>query len=559
MARHQKPVFGSKQFFAFVLAAFFLSALSSCANSFMEWIVGGKNNSGTAALTIDIPDKMIKSFSPIDDYASFNVTVSGFASAADAYGVELLVNPPAGFTISGHNAKAPAVNGVKTFTVRVDTTPPVTAATQAVISITGLAGMPAAGYYPYTGGPQNVPVQYADGLSEANAIPVTQENIVRSPGESFNGYARSNIASVLHYKQIGNITLPDPAPFSNGNWTPIGNNSAAQFLGSYDGQNNTITNLNISNNTQSQGLFGYIGTGAQVANVRLVGCKVAGDSGTGSVAGNNHGGEIINCSSQGAVTGVNSNTGIGGIVGVNYGRVKKCYSSCAVNGGQNTGGIVGYNGYNGSSYGTVEYCYAGGDVTGNANTGGIAGYIVYGTINNSYSTGNVTGAWHTGGIAGGNDVTGIVQNCYSTGIIKGTGNIGGIIGNMIVGEVLYCAALNQSVILLSGTTFGRAIGNYSGGTTDYNYARQGMDIRNNTAPDFSGGTAKFPLDNTHNDLDGGDLPVSTNAYEAAFRHGTGLSSGGLPSDWGTGTWDFAAVWEWSAAKNRPILRGLAGQ
>ncbi|MBO4800403.1 MAG: leucine-rich repeat protein [Bacteroidaceae bacterium] len=60
------------------------------------------------------------------------------------------------------------------------------------------------------------------------------------------------------FRQTADITL-------NGSFSPIGD-----FSGTYDGGDKTISGLTISGNHQSAGLFGYVGSGVTVKNVRLI-------------------------------------------------------------------------------------------------------------------------------------------------------------------------------------------------------------------------------------------------------------------------------------------------
>ena len=94
------------------------------------------------------------------------------------------------------------------------------------------------------------------------------------------------------------------------------------------------------------------------------------------------------CYSTGAVTGIDE---IGGLVGLNEHSVTNCYSTGAVNGENTAGGLVGRNGRLGR--------------------GGIYGQDYYGTILNCYSTGWVSGGGDTGGLVG-NNTLGLVDASF---------------------------------------------------------------------------------------------------------------------------------------------------
>lgn len=80
------------------------------------------------------------------------------------------------------------------------------------------------------------------------------------------------------------IYLGDDIDLANQEWTPIGK-SGANFQGTFDGQNHTISNLAIDQPTKSDmGLFGFT-TGGQVKNFTLHNAKVTGYLDVGAVAG----------------------------------------------------------------------------------------------------------------------------------------------------------------------------------------------------------------------------------------------------------------------------------
>lgn len=115
---------------------------------------------------------------------------------------------------------------------------------------------------------------------------------------------------------------------------------------------------------------------------------------------------------------------------------------------------------------------AGASVSGGSYIGGIAGYVS-GTVQNCYSTGSVTGSGvDVGGVTGAFVSGGRVQNCYSASSVSGNSYVGGISG-YISGTLQNCAALNPSVIGLSGV--GRVAGSISGsGALTGNIAFGGM-------------------------------------------------------------------------------------
>jgi hypothetical protein len=116
-----------------------------------------------------------------------------------------------------------------------------------------------------------------------------------------------------------------------------------------DGQGHAIAGLVIDSSVPYAGLFGEIGSGGQVASLRLIGVSV-------------HGQALI-YDPRGGVDG-----GTGGLAGVNQGLVTNCCNTGSASGNGNVGDLVGYN-----YYGTISGCYSTGSVSGSSYVGGLAG------------------------------------------------------------------------------------------------------------------------------------------------------------------------------------------
>ena len=164
-------------------------------------------------------------------------------------------------------------------------------------------------------------------------------------------------------------------------WTAIGNNTN-KFKGTFDGQNHTISGIYINNNSDYQGLFGYVdGEGATIQNLSVTDSYIKAADYVGGIVGDNYD-EVSNCSNSGAVTGTGDDARVGGIVGDNYDEVSNCSNSGTVTGSDDArvGGIVGWN-----YYATVSNCSNSGTVTGgdDAEVGGIVGDN-YDEVSNCY-------------------------------------------------------------------------------------------------------------------------------------------------------------------------------
>ena len=213
-------------------------------------------------------------------------------------------------------------------------------------------------------------------------------------------------------------------------WTPIGN-STNKFLGAFDGDNHTISNLVVNVNSNHAGLFGFASV---IKNVKLVNANVTSLVCVGALVGELESsvGTVDNCHVSGTIkiTGENS---VGGLAGKGYANIK----NSTVDGGDDENSFVL------GVAGTTEE----GD-----NVGGIIGHL-------------------------GEGVTLGVSDCTAENItVKGTRKVGGIVGttaraNDMVGNtvediVVECIATEEYANdNASTTTIGGIVGNYFGSAT----------------------------------------------------------------------------------------------
>ena len=247
-----------------------------------------------------------------------------------------------------------------------------------------------------------------------------------------------NIAKLVNSGATGiNITLDTDLDLTDMEWTPIGNYEK-QYTGTFDGNDKTITGLTVTGSDQYAGLFGRIGSGGKVMNVKLEGVQIESDNGmsdVGGVAGYSRG-TLENCSVSGSVSGSGMNGIAGGVVGYQTGgSITGCSSSATVNAGNVAGGVAGC-----TYSATLTACYATGDVTlACINSGGnFVGGVVGDNTNRStviacYAWGSVTGSGsgtiYVGGVTGSNDL-GTLTACYhATGDVTGASrSTGGVVG-----------------------------------------------------------------------------------------------------------------------------------
>lgn len=179
------------------------------------------------------------------------------------------------------------------------------------------------------------------------------------------------------------LSLEQNIALTNIQWAPIGVSNS--FDGTFNGNNHTITGLNVDAAKGYAGLFGWLkGT---VQNLQVQGSAKASGSVSyiGGVVGYNDGGTVKNCLNAVSVNAEGTRASAGGVVGnsTSVGVVNLCWNEGSVTGGSTTGGIVG------KAAGSVTNCANFGTVTSSGTAGGIAGS---GTVANSYNLGSVTGA-----------------------------------------------------------------------------------------------------------------------------------------------------------------------
>ena len=229
-----------------------------------------------------------------------------------------------------------------------------------------------------------------------------------------------NIAKLVNEEwKLGiNITLTADIDLKGIDWAPIGIDYNHQYTGTFNGGGHTITGLIVTGSNEYAGLFGRIGSGGKVMNVKLEGVQIESDnemSAVGGVVGYSYG-NIENCSVSGSVSGT---VYVGGVVGVQIGgSITGCSSSATVKGMVDVGGVAGQT----NSSATLTACYATGNVTIEINPakniagGSLVGMNAGSSLLACYATGNVTstgsstGKVHIGGFLGNNYTT--VTACY---------------------------------------------------------------------------------------------------------------------------------------------------
>ena len=302
-------------------------------------------------------------------------------------------------------------------------------------------------------------MQYQDWMSHSRSLNIS--NYASTLAADGNGnYSVTNPQSLrdllgfsedpsLHFVQTSNIDLTNSA----GLYIPY-------FAGSFDGQGQVISNLNINMpTTGALGLFGYATSTATIQNVNLTNSTVVGSIGLGGLVGYNYG-NIFNSSSSGNISYSNDWNGlifhgadapgtyIGGLVGFNKGYIDQSHSSGTVSGNLIIGGLVGQNG-GWYTIGSILNSSSSVSVTGNQYVGGLLGYNSVGIVTNSNASGNVVGQYFVGGLIGenvgfmgnghwseGGRNDGVITNSFASGDVSGLVNVGGLVGLAISASII---------------------------------------------------------------------------------------------------------------------------
>ena len=197
-------------------------------------------------------------------------------------------------------------------------------------------------------------------------------------------------------------------------WEPIGN-TTNKYMGTFDGNNKTITNLYINANQEYSGLFGYTFI-STIKNLTFVNANVTNtNSFTGILVGYGYGGTYQNIMTSTSCE-VNGGDGTGGIAGKLAGNAYNCVNYATVQGKEQVGGL--FSSYDSSN--SITACANYGKVTASSLwVGGLVGYFNSGTIQDCANYGDVKGTDCVAGMAG-YVSSGKIQNVFSYGNVSAT-------------------------------------------------------------------------------------------------------------------------------------------
>ncbi|UCC97431.1 MAG: hypothetical protein JSW66_16500 [Phycisphaerales bacterium] len=274
-----------------------------------------------------------------------------------------------------------------------------------------------------------LPARPAKAKYDGGAGTESSPYLIRNP-EQLNSIGAARSDWNRHFKLVADIDL---SAYPGTAYNMIGTEMLESFSGVFDGNDHTISNLNMTSTRERYiGLFGYVS--GQIKDLELVNPRIfAQGINVGALAGFLDSGTITRCCAKGVdVTGDDN---IGGLVGHSTGRIFDCYSTGKVSGDWYIGGLIGL-----VTDSTVNASFSKAHVSGNGNVGGLAGKTGDETsvLSDCYATGNVNGGTYVGGLVGQVE-RGRAYKCYSVGRVSGNQNVGGFTGFIrVLGDAVYC-------------------------------------------------------------------------------------------------------------------------
>ena len=353
----------------------------------------------------------------------------------------------------------------------------------------------------------------------------------------------------------GRVAAEDTTWWNGGaGWDPIRTGGQASYFAEFfEGNGHAIRHLFI-NRPSKLGVGLFANSSSNIRNVGVIEIDVTGNTGVGGLVGINAG-RIEASYATGPVSGT---TNVGGLVGASGGPITTSYATGPVSGEAQVGGLVGYGngrieasyatgpvwgtmnvgGLVGSSRGPITTSYATGPVSGEAQVGGLVGYG-NGRIAASYATGPVSGTINVGGLGGFSG--GPITTSYATGPVSGKVQVGGLVGDGNGG-----IAASYATGPVSGTTNVGGLVGASGGpiTTSYATGPVSGEVQ------VGGLVGLSPSGEIH-----ASYWDTTTSGQATSDHGTGQTTAqletptdatGIYADWDDDVWNFGEDDEYPA-------------
>lgn len=238
-------------------------------------------------------------------------------------------------------------------------------------------------------------------------------------------------------------------------WIPI----PGTFTGTFDGQNNSISDIYISRpDTAYSGLFTVLGE-CTISNLTISNVDITGKTYIGILTGADlTTTTVTNVIVSGTIASPNT-TGttayIGGLIGSGRGEYNSCTADVTITTpGNRVGGFIG------SALNTglgIINCYSSGTITATGGyVGGFMGYLSYtASISNCYSTTEIAANSTSNRFGGfiGYRSSGTISNCYSIGKVynAGSGSEGGFSGDGASTDCFWNTETSECATSDSGT------------------------------------------------------------------------------------------------------------
>ena len=251
-------------------------------------------------------------------------------------------------------------------------------------------------------------------------------------GTQNNPFQIETAAQLAHFAKTVNegeaylhkyIVLTADIDLANKEWTPIGNHSNL-FKGNFNGNNHTVTGMQIRGELDRVGLFGEckkFNVDSAIKNITVKDSVICGNKFVGAIVGSAEEINIENCRSIGNT--INGETDVGGICGkiggYSVGKVSQCYNSSKVTGQGRVGGIAGMGGI-------AENCLNTGEIMIINKAYQSAGGGIFGIFDDTTASASITACVNLGKVSGGESFGGIVGSTDS----KSTGHISNCYYNM---------------------------------------------------------------------------------------------------------------------------------
>lgn len=229
-------------------------------------------------------------------------------------------------------------------------------------------------------------------------------------------------------------------------WEPIGN-SDWSYVGTFDGNGKTITNLYINATQAYMGLFGRIYK-STIKNLTFENANVTNTENNIGIlagyAGNGNTLQNIKISNTCQIKGGNDFTG--GIAGYLDGNAYNCVNYATVQGTEDVGGLFGFYSGDGNS---MTACANYGNVTASSYTaGGLVGYFESGTIKDCANYGDITGTLNVGNLIG-NALSCNLNNVLGTGNVTATSDTG--CAGLLVGNIKDSSSTASGILAYNGS------------------------------------------------------------------------------------------------------------